>query len=72
MENFNQELKDMKEAIATLSSSVELEGRIKHLEDRIKEEEEWNLQLKLRKNGGISKMEKLKFRAIRYSHPYCG
>jgi len=50
MENFNQELKDMKEAIATLSSSVvELEGRIKHLEDRIKEEEEVELAIKTKK-----------------------
>jgi len=50
MEIFNQELKDMKEAIATLSSSaVELEGRIKHLEDRIKEEEEVELAIKTKK-----------------------
>ena len=50
MEDFNQELKNMKEAIAILSSSVvELEGRIKHLEDRIKEEEEVELAIKTKK-----------------------
>jgi len=50
MNDFLQELKDMKEAIATLSSSaVELEGRIKHLEDRIKEEEEVELAIKTKK-----------------------
>ena len=50
MNDFLQELKDMKEAIATLSSSaVELEGRIKHLEDRNKEEEEVELAIKTKK-----------------------
>ena len=50
MEDFNQELKDMKEAIATLSSSVvELEGRIRCLENYIKEEEEAELAIKTKK-----------------------
>ena len=50
MNDFVQDLKDMKEAIAILSSSVvELEGRIKHLEDRIKEEEEVELAIKTKK-----------------------
>ena len=50
IENLIQDVKEIKEAIATLSSSVvELEGRIKHLEDRIKEEEEVELAIKTKK-----------------------
>ena len=50
MNDFVQDLKDMKEAIAILSSSVvELERRIKPLEDRIKEEEEVELAIKTKK-----------------------
>jgi len=48
--DFIQDMRNIKEAIATLSSSVvELEGRIKHLEDRIKEEEEIELAIKTKK-----------------------
>ena len=64
MEDFNQELKDMKEAIATLSSSVvELEGRIRCLENYIKEEEEAELAIKTKKNGGILRAKEIEFRA---------
>ena len=43
-------MRNIKEAIATLSASiVELEGRIKHLEDHIKEEEEVELAIKTKK-----------------------
>jgi len=49
-DNLIQDVKEIKEAIATLSLSVvELEGRIKHLEDRIKEEEEVELAIKTNK-----------------------
>ena len=48
--DFIQDMRNIKEAIATLSSSVvELEGRIRHLEDRIKEEEEVELAIKTKK-----------------------
>jgi len=48
--DFIQDMRNIKEAIATLSSSVvELEGRIKHLEDRIKEEKEVELAIKTKK-----------------------
>ena len=50
MDNLIRDVKEIKEAIATLSSSVvELEGRIKNLEDRIKEEEEVELAIKTKK-----------------------
>jgi len=50
LNDFTQDMRNIKEAIATLSASiVELEGRIKHLEDHIKEEEEVELAIKTKK-----------------------
>ena len=50
LNDFTQDMRNIKEAIATLSASiVELEGRIKHLEEHIKEEEEVELAIKTKK-----------------------
>jgi len=50
MDNLIRDVKEIKEAIATLSSSVvELEGRIRCLENYIKEEEEAELAIKTKK-----------------------
>ncbi len=50
MNDYVQDVKEIKEAIATLSASVvELKGRIQYLEDYIKQEEEVELAIKTKK-----------------------
>jgi len=50
MDNLIRDVKEIKEAIATLSSSVvELEGRIRNLENHIRQEEEAELAIKTKK-----------------------
>ena len=49
-----RDMRNLKEAIAALSSSViELEGRIRYLEDHIKQEEEAELAIKTKKEWWV-------------------
>jgi len=65
LNDFIRDLNNMKEAIATLSAStLELEGRIRYLEDYIStKKRRWNSRLKLRENGGILRAKEIELRA---------
>ena len=65
LNDFIRDLNNMKEAIATLSASIlELEGRIRYLEDHIStKKRRWNSRLKLRENDGILRAKEIELRA---------
>jgi len=65
LNDFIRDLNNMKEAIATLSASIlELEGRIRYLEDYIStKKRRWNSRLKLRENDGILRAKEIELRA---------